>query len=275
MTVYVDMYFIENFLFDLSVLLICMRILGYRCRLTRLCVACTLGAGYSILALFFTSPYAVLLHLLFGVWMLLIACGFGSARRFLRLCLLFFGVCFLMGGCVTALSRGIALFRATRNGSYAILSAILFCGGVGAVICLFWGRITLIRPGKRCALVQVANGDKSLSFQGYADTGNMLRDPLESTPVILANAALSRKIYALYSDAPPPAGKAFDPSLFEGMPLRLIPCSTFADRKTVLPAIRFSDAEIDGTRRPVCVALDFSRKSEYCGFEALLPAAIL
>lgn len=274
MTVYVDMYFIVNFLFDLLVLFICMRILGYRFRMKRLLLACTLGSTYALLALSFTSPYAVLLHLLFGVLILLVACGFGSVRRFLRLSLLFFGVCFLMGGAVMALGRGIALFRATQSSGYLVLLTILICGAAGAFLCLFWGKTALIRPGRHSAAVQVSNGNQSLSFQGYADTGNMLRDPLENTPVILANAALSRKIYALYSSSPPPCGKTIDPFAFQDMPFRLIPC-TYVGVKTVLPAIKFANARIDGEPYCICVALDFNRTSEFCGFEALLPAAIL
>lgn len=274
MTVYVDMYFIVNFLLDLFSLIVCIRILGYRYRPLRLCIACTLGALYAVAVLRFTSPYLMLLHLCFGALMLLIACGFGNLRRFLRLCLMFFGVCFLTGGVITALGRGIVTFYSTRSRAHLVFSVILVCAATGALLCLFWGKVAPIRPGKRTADVKVAYGNRSLSFQAYADTGNALRDPLENTPVILANAALSRRVYALFSDAALPSRRWVDPSFFDGMPLRLIPCAT-ATSKTVLPALKFSDAMIEGEKRPVCIALDLTRKGEYCGFEALLPAAVL
>ena len=274
MTVYVDLYFILNFLFDLFALLVCIRLLGYRRRVLRLLLACTLGALYAVASPGFRPSYAVLLHLLFGILMLLIACGFGSLRRFLRLTLLFFGVCFLLGGAVTALGRGIALYRTARSGTHLTLAVILACGMVGASVCLFWGRITLVRPGQRVAQIRISHGDRSLSFQAYADTANLLRDPLENTPVVLANAALSRKVYALFSDAPPPGAGTPDPSCFEGMPLRLIPCNTVGG-SVILAALKFPDASVDGQPRPLCVALDLKRTGDYCGCDALLPVSVL
>lgn len=274
MTVYLDLYFLLNFFFDLFVLAICRQLLGYRKRPLRLLAAALLGACYSVAALFTTPPFAMLLHLAFGVLMLLIACGFGTLRRFLRLMLLFFGVCFLLGGAVTALARGLRIFKSAGSYLHLTVCAVLISALIGGAVCLFWGRITLVRPGERTATVTLRHGQSTLCFQAYADSGNMLRDPLEHTPVILANAALSRKIYALFTDAPPPTGSLPDPAFYEGMPLRLIPCDSVGGR-VMLAGLKFTDAVIKNEERSICIALDFSRSGDYCGCEALLPAAIL
>ncbi len=274
MTVYIDLYFFFNFFLDLFVLLICHRLLGYHRHPLRLFLAALLGASYAVTALQFSSVLSIPLHLVFGILILLIACGFGGLRRFLRLMLLFFSVCFLLGGAITALTRGISIFQATGSGMHLTLSVVLVCALLGGALCLFWGKVTLVHPAKHTASVSLTYNNQTLSFQAYADTGNMLRDPVENIPVILANASLSRRVYAMFTDAAPPCAHSVDPVFFEGMPLRLIPCDTVGGR-VVLAALRFTDAVVEEEKRAVCIALDFERDRDYCGYDALLPACLL
>ena len=274
MTIYVDLYFLLNFVLDLFSILICQRVLGYRLRIARLILASFIGACYSVAVLRFSAPYAILVHLMFGALMLLIACGFGSTRRFLRLLLLFFGVCFLLGGAVTAIGRGISLFRTAGSRGHLTLSIVLAAALIGGMICLYWGRSTLLKKGHHALSVTVNINGHRLTFKGYADSGNVLRDPLEATPVILANRTLSHQIYGLFTNRPPPSLAYTDPKFYEGMPLRLIPCDTVAG-KVILPALKITEAEVEGETIALCIALDFARKGDYCGFDALIPSSIL
>ena len=275
MTVYVDLYFILNFLLDFFAILICHRILGYRRSLLRILLAALLGASYSLVALQFSSSLFVFLHLAFGALMVLIACGYGSLRRYIRLLLLFFAVCFLLGGAVTAVGRGIANFKNTGSGSHLTLTVVLITALFGGLLALLWGSFFPTKhPKSRTVLIKLQTDRACLSFQAYADTGNLLRDPLENTPVVLANASLSKKVFALYSDMPPPDHASADPVFYENMPLRLIPCDTVGG-KTILPALKFTNATLDGVPRPLCIALNFSRNSDYCNCPALAPADLI
>lgn len=267
MTLYIDLYFLLNFAMDALVLALCRRVLGYRRSAGRILLASLFGACYSLAALYLTSPASILLHLFFGVLMLLISLGYGNLRRFLRLCMLFYGVSFLLGGAVTALSRGIARIRNGSNHQIGIV-LVLVCAMAGAFICLFWGSQQSTHKTSAQALLRTKRG--SLCFDCYVDTGNCLREPLENTAVVLANAALSAKVYALFSNGKPPARLPVDPEMFAGMPLRLIPLKTVTGR-TVLPALKFDDALLDGVSMPICVALDLTRTTDYCGFSALCP----
>ena len=275
MTVYIDVYFLLNFCMDLFALLICRRILGYRAKLYRSLLAALAGAFYAVLTLPLTHALFTLLHLLFGALMALIACGYGSLRRFVRLLLFFYGVCFFLGGAVTALSRGYAALRSGSSGVHVTAAVVLFTALLGGALCLLFGKNALLQPGKRAVTVTVTRADTRLCFQGYADSGNVLRDPVENTPVILANAALSRKIFTMLSQKPPPEPRfALEPCHYEGLPFRLIPCDTVGGR-VILPALKLQTVQIENEPCTVCIALDFARSTDYCGYEALIPSTLL
>ncbi len=265
MTLYIDLYFLLNFAMDTLILLICRRVLGYHRRTGRILLAAALGALYSLAALYIPAPFSVFLHLFFGALMLAISLGYGNLRRFLRLCMLFYGVSFLLGGAVSALIRGIDRIRNGHNAQIGIV-LVLVCAIVGAFVCLVWGGVQSRR--KISVTVQLRTNRGALSFDCYVDTGNRLREPLENTAVLLANAALSAKVYALFSEKPLPAAPPFAPEAFTGLPLRLIPLKTVTG-KAVLPALKCENAVLDGVKMPLCVALDLGRKGDYCGFEAL------
>ena len=270
MTVYVDLYFLLNFLLDILSIWLCGRLLGYRQKAFRLLAASLLGSCYSLFALHLAAPIFVLLHLGFGLLMLLVALGFGSPRRFVRLCLLFYGVCFLLGGAVTASMRGIARYQNGGDKRALLPVFVLLAAAVGAVFCLHFGKITFTYAESKSQSVTLTVGQKSLTFTGYADTGNLLRESTENLPVILANAALSRKIYGLFSQEEPPRSNRIDPDAYRGMPLRVVAPETVTG-KTLLPALRFADAKVGNERVCLCVALDSGRQGDYCGHEALLP----
>ena len=274
MTLYIDLYFIFNYIMDLLVILLCRRILGYRRSLGRAFLSALYGALYAVAVLSLAHPVFLPLHLILGGLMPLIACGFGTPKRFLRLLLYFYGISFFLGGAVTAIFRGIAVFWSVGSRRHLTLALLLLAALVGGILCLFFGNVSHASPGRHALNVTLLWGQRSLRFQGYADTGNLLRDPIENTPVILANASLSRRIFSLCSDKAPPDGShADDPACYEGLPLRLIPCRTVTG-STVLPALKLT-AEIENEPYTVCVALNFKRQSDYCGFDALIPIGIL
>lgn len=270
MILYIDLYFLLNFTVDALILSVCRRALGYRRRIGRLLTASLAGALYSVLVLFVSLPFAILFHLGFGVLMLLIALGYGTLRRFLRLCMLFFGADFLLGGAIGALSRGIASLR--NGGGRPGVMVILCLALLGAFLCLFLSSAP--KGSGRTATVTLSGTRGQLSFSGYVDSGNRAREPLENTPVVLANAALSRRVFALLSEKSLPSDPHAGADCFRGLSLRLVPVETVAGKR-VLAALKFEDALLDGVKMPLCVALDTRRGGDYCGFEALIPEGIV
>ena len=275
MTVYIDLYFIFNFAMDLLIILLCRRILGYHRSLKRAFAGALIGALYAICILPVTHPSVWIIHLLFGALIPLIACGFGNIRRFLRLLLYFYGIAFFLGGALNATLRGFAIYLGSASAFHLGITFILIAALTMGVYCLFFGNITVAHPAQNVLSVYLCKGEQSLCFQGYVDTGNLLREPLEHLPVILANESLSRKIYAFYSGGKPCPKKeqANDPNFYEGLALRMIPCQTVTG-KALLPALKVQ-ATIDNESYTVCIALNFTRKTNYCGFDALIPAKLL
>ena len=256
---------------DLLILLLCRRILGYRRSLKRAFLAALFGAVYALFVLPFDHPAIWLCHLLFGSMLPLICCGYGNLRRFLRLLLYFYGIGFFLGGALSAALRGFALYQHSQSSFHLSFALILLLALITAGYCLFFGNLTLKKPGGQCLSVCIERNGECLHFQGYADTGNTLREPIENLPVILANEDLSQRIYSFYKKGSkaPTAKEAEDPHFYDGLPLRMVPCKTVAG-KTVLPALR-ANAVINGRAQSVCIALNFKRKADYCGFEALIP----
>ncbi len=270
MILYIDLYFLLNFTVDALILSVCRRALGYRRRLWRILLGALAGALYSVFTLFVTLPCSILFHLAFGVLMLLLCLGYGNLRRFLRLCMLFFGVSFLLGGAIGALSRGLASLR--NGGGRLGVMAILLLALPVALLCLFLSSAP--KGSGKTATVTLSGKRGQLSFSGYVDSGNRAREPLENIPVVMANAALSRKVFALLSSEPLPHDCHAHADCFRRLPLRLIPVETVAGKR-VLAALKFEDAILDGVKMPLCVALDTKRKGDYCGFDALIPDGVV
>ena len=141
--------------------MLCRRILGYRRSLTRLLLSAGIGAFYAVAVLPFPHPGIWLLHLAFGALLPLIACGFGSLRRFLRLLLYFFGISFFLGGAITAFLRGLAIFLAAGSGLHLTLSLILVAALAGGCFCLFFGNVTRSAPGKHAVTVTLRPKDRN------------------------------------------------------------------------------------------------------------------
>ena len=270
MVLYVDLYFILNFVLDLLVLGVCCRALGYRKRRRRLLLAAFLGAAYSLVTLSLSFPLAMLLHVLFGALMLLVALGFGNLRRFLRLCMFFYGVSFLLGGTVTALARGISRIR-NGNTEQIGLVLVLVCALVGAFVFLFLTNKAAPKNGRVSVYLEGARGN--LQFDCYLDTGNQLREPLEGTAVVLVNCHLAKKVFALVSDAPLPPFLLTSQAEWQGLAFRLVPADTVGGR-VILPAIKFEKAFYNRQAMPLCIAFDLKRKSDYCGFDGLAPLVL-
>lgn len=274
MTLYADVYFLFNFSIDLLIILLCRRILGYRRSIWRTFLAALLGALYAVVTFPFSAPAFLPMHLCFGAMLPLLACGFGNLRRFLRLLLYFFSISFFLGGAITAILRGLSIFLAADSTFHLTFVLLIIASLLGALFCLFFGNVSQRAPGTRSLTVTLQKDGNFLSFQGYADTGNLLRDPIENLPVILANAPLSQKVFAFCSDRQTPNARNFlEPGHYEGLPLRLVPVSTLTG-STLLPAIKF-ETQVSGVQTNVLVALNFNRHSDYCGFEALIPINLL
>lgn len=281
-TFYIDVYFLINFTIDLLALYFASLYFRLPARLWRLCFSAGVGAGAAC-ALILLSVQGVV-SVLFGAlslfFMLHIAAGRVRFFRFLRFSLGFLFLELLLGGTVYFLYGALErLFNIIKiEGNYGaenrklLLFAILVLLGVGA---LHLASAALASAcGEHICEVSFSLFDKKIRVCAFVDSGNLLRDPLDGTAVMLWKAG--------------EAAGYLPPSLLGGCAgvsengrmksrLRLIPLHT-GERTRMLCGYRAENAEVRIQKRwekvKLIIAID-EEDGSYGGYGALLPSAVL
>ena len=239
--VYADLLFLINFSMDYLCLFVCARILHRKMRLSRMILASAIGGAYSVAALFLTASGAVSLAVDCLVCLIMCAIVFSErGRRFSSVLLcafLYVGISMMTGGCMTAIFNllnklDIPLGNVDADGISTYLFAIL--AAVAGFISTRSGQIISRKASaKECKLkIRFCNCD--FEFLGLCDTGNLVRDPISSKPVIfLDRKRLSEHIDLSFLDEY--ANGRLDPSS-PCKNLRLMVINTAAGKKMIVAA---------------------------------------
>lgn len=190
--VYIDLLFLLNLVANYLLLLVAGRMCGRVLRRWLLALAAALGAGYAC-ALFFpglgwlTAPPC---RIAAGVLMILIA--FGTQRGLPRVTLCFFGASAALGGLVWAAEllggHSLSLERGVLY-SYVdlrlLLLLLVLCYGVLSFLTdrVFHHRSAELVP------VTIRLGGAAVTLTALQDTGNTLTDPVDNSPVLVAEGA--------------------------------------------------------------------------------------
>lgn len=168
---------------------------------------------------------------------LLIAFGKGKVRRFIRLYCCFFAVNFLFAGLM------LVLWYLAKPGRMYFSSSILYFDidtfslvaltAVCYLIIRIMSRfITIKSPIGRIYDVEIFLDGKSVRIKGFLDTGNNLKDPFTSKPVLIAD---KKSIVPLGNEK----------GGFSAEKLRYIPCTTVSGGD-MLPCFRADKVRING-----------------------------
>ncbi len=206
--VYADLLFLINFSMDYLCLYISLKVLHRPLRVGRMLIAAALGGVYAVLSLFWELSAGVALGLDLLLCLLIAVIAFAEKGRPLRSlflpAFLFLAVSMMTGGCMTAIFNLLNRLDLPLDSiGEDNISAYLFAGlaALAGLISLKSGQLLSRRSAVReCTLTVTWNG-KTADFCGFADTGNLVKDPLTGKPVIL----LDKKTLA----------QLVDPALFE------------------------------------------------------------
>lgn len=196
MDVYADLLFLINFSMDFLCLFLSVKLLHLRQVTWRMLLAAALGGVYSVLALFLEVSSLVALAIDVGACVAMCAvCVAGKGMRVPRLllfCGTYFGISALMGGGMTAiyhlLSRAdLPLGEVQSDGISAWIFLLL--ATLAALAAAFGGRMFSRQTAAKPCTVQVRMADREWELQGLCDSGNLLRDPISGTPVIVVDRA--------------------------------------------------------------------------------------
>ena len=158
------------------------------------------------------------------------------------------------------------------------LNGLCRCFGEGDLktllgsVCLLALLFLLSFPGKsvRGALLPVVmsyNG-KTVRLTAMEDTGNLLRDPITGSSVLIVNAAVAWQLLGLTKDQLSDPVNTVGAGVFPG--LRLIPVQTVSDTGGMLVAKYFEDIEVGRRRTSKLVAFSPAEMDKNGVFQALI-----
>lgn len=254
-TVYADLYFIFNMLFDFLFLYITARLTNTPFKLWRLILSAALGGVYALFCLGFVSLFPLHTAMAF----LLILTAFGKRRILANTALLLVSSA-AAGGIVYA-------FAYMAGGNEKVISSL---GGGGVIICLLCalaitaGYLYVCKKNSASGAVHAYITLLGKEYKAFLmkDNGNMLTDPISLDPVIV----VSKEVFGDIAADPQ---KAFPSSM------RIIPVRTAAG-SDILYGFRPEKCEIrefgKKKRREVRVVIALTNGNRFTGtYDGLMP----
>ncbi|MBE6647341.1 MAG: hypothetical protein E7611_06895 [Ruminococcaceae bacterium] len=189
--VYVDILFLVNFSMDYLCTYICAKVLHRKMKLWRAVLAAAIGGVYSVVSLLLDLPSPI--SLLFDCAICLIMCAtvfFEKGRSVGSLFIstfLYIGISMMTGGCMTAIFNllnrlDLPLDAVEADGFSTYLFAIL--AAIAGIISLKSGQVISKKGAIHECALHVRFCGQDFEFSGFADSGNLVRDPISGRAVI-------------------------------------------------------------------------------------------
>lgn len=200
--VYADVILLENLIMNYLILWSTARLARYRYSKVKILIASLLGSIYAVLYYFpeYRYLYSFFMKILFSIFIVTIAYTPAYFHLLLKLIGIFYILSFVFGGAAFGLFYFINGLDLTRNG-------ISFIGDfpvkilVVAVIAAYftvrfsWDYIHHRIKRERLVLkVEMSFDKKRLCLDALVDTGNSLRDPITSAPVMITEYEMVREL---------------------------------------------------------------------------------
>ena len=290
--VYADLYFLINFSMDFLCFFLSGKLISKPLSPLRMALASAVGGVYAIALLFISAPpvWLLTLHVLVSALMCLIAmtdlAAFGELPYHT---LVFTAISMFLGGAMTAL---MSLFDklipedmiSNADGTSDSISvyALALLAVIAAVITLVGGNSLKSRMARPNATVTLEVQDKTASFRGLSDSGNLLREPISGKPCIVVAPELLSEIMPREITKMIKQGTSAETLICKcrestSLPLRLIPAKT-ATGGTMLLGFIPDKIYINTGRTPklkdAAVAVGLIDKNA-SGVEALIPSELM
>ncbi len=253
MTIYIDIVLIENLIMNYIILLATGIILKEKIKHLRLILASLLGAIYSILSyLSILELYSnFILKIILSILIVYIAFNPQTMKKMWKDLLLFYLTSFLFGGVAFALiyivkPQEILMRNGLFLGTYPLKTVLL--GAIIAFIIILTGftivKSKITKKDMFCE-IEIKINQNIIKTIAMIDTGNMLKEPISNTPVIVVEHTL------LYESVPKEILNNLDKLLggdFSNIPeeirekyiskLKLIPFSSLGKQNGMLIGIK-------------------------------------
>lgn len=184
---YLDVFFLENFLMDYLLLLFVRRMLPCTATHKGICFGAVIGAFLTCLVIVIPLPYVfmkfILFHVVVNTCMIRAGLKIKTKIEFAKAYILFYIGSFLLGG----------VLEATR--SYLRMGSLFFGLAVLGyfVVSGLWEFLERHLKHKACHCeVELYLQGKCICVKGLIDTGNLLCDPVSGEPVHVLNQKEAR-----------------------------------------------------------------------------------
>lgn len=202
MTIYLDVVLIENLCMNYIILFATGYILKIEIKHIRLIISALLGGIYSVAAyLQILEIYSnILLKIILSIVMVYIGYNSKNIKQIIKQLLFFYLITFVFGGCAFALLYFIKPEQILmRNGVYIgtyPLKIVILGGIVGftiTVIAFKYAKMKINKKNMFCEL-EIYFENKKINTIALIDTGNMLKDPITSMPVIVVEKSVLKNV---------------------------------------------------------------------------------
>lgn len=202
LTIYVDIVLVENLCMNYIILLATGYIIKLKVNHLRLLCSSAIGAVYAILAYAQIFPLYenIVVKIILSICMVYIAFTPKNIKGIEKELIMFYLVSFALGGCAFALlyivkPQDIFMKDGVYIGTYPIKIALLG-GVVGFVIIYSAFRIIKGKMSKSELIydISIKIDEKELNTKVMLDTGNMLKDPISKSPVVLLEKDILNEI---------------------------------------------------------------------------------
>ena len=198
MTIYIDIVLIENLIMNYIILFTTGIILKQKIKHIRLILASLLGAIYSILA--YAGVLKVyssfLLKIILSVIIVYIAFNPQNVKKMWKDLLIFYLTSFVFGGAAFALiyivrPQDILMKNGLFLGTYPLKTVML--GAIVAFVIIITAFTMVKRKITKKDMfceIEIKLNDKIIKTKAILDTGNMLKEPITNTPVVVVEHTL-------------------------------------------------------------------------------------
>ena len=198
MTIYIDVVFLENLVMNSIILIASGIILKKKMKWIRILLASSLGAIYTIIGYISTLEiYSnLLLKIILSILIIYIAFNPQTVKQMWKDILIFYLTSFVFGGVAFALiyvvkPQDILMKNGLFLGTYP-LKTVLLAAIVAFIIIIAAFAIVKTKFSKKDMFcdVKIELNNKKIETKAMIDTGNLLKEPITNTPVIVLEHTL-------------------------------------------------------------------------------------
>lgn len=198
MTIYIDIVLIENLIMNSIILYATVIVLKLKVKAIRLILASLIGAIYSIIAYISTLEIYtnIILKFILSIIIIYVAYNPQSAKKMWKELITFYMVSFVFGGAAFALiyivkPQEILMKNGLFLGTYPLKTVLL--GAIVAFVLIITvftiAKSKIVKKDMFCKIKFKLN-EKEIETEAMIDTGNLLKEPITNTPVIVVEHTL-------------------------------------------------------------------------------------